>query len=278
MNRNIVIISDFKYEEIPGGAESNDKILKDLLSVKYNVFYVKTQEFNEDFKNFTNIDLFIISNFYFISEDSKNFLSDKKYIIIEHDYKFLKSRNPNFYDNLIAPSNEIVHQEFYEKALLVLVQSKLQKSIFKKNINLKNLESFSGNLWDEESISLLKDLCNSSKNGKAAVLDSDLEIKGTKESINFCEYNKIAYDKIPKQDYRSFLRSLSKYSLFVFFPLSPETFSRVTIEAKMMNLAVITNGNTAAIYEDLYKESGINLINLIDEKKQDIISIIEKFL
>jgi hypothetical protein len=250
----VVLVSDFLYSEIPGGAESNDDILKGLLEDrKHDVLHKKTSSFNELLASEeVNADIYIISNFYFISEEAKTFLSDKKYIIIEHDYKFLSTRNPAEYRDCIAPSD--------------------------KNINLNNLENFSGNLWAERALEHLDALSHTNKNGRAAILDDDSWVKGKNASIQFCDRYQIAYDLIPKQEYFNFLTSLSRYSLYVFFPQTPETLSRVTLEAKMMNLSVITNEFTGAYHEDFYSLSGKGLIKKMWDKRDDILDIIEEQL
>lgn len=276
----VVLVSDFLYSEIPGGAESNDDILKGLLEDrKHDVLHKKTNSFNELLASEeVNADIYIISNFYFISEEAKTFLSDKKYIIIEHDYKFLSTRNPAEHRDCIVPSDKIIHQDFYKGAVKVLVQSQLQLNIFNKNINLNNLENFSGNLWAERALEHLDALSHTNKNGRAAILDDDSWVKGKNASIQFCDRYQIAYDLIPKQEYFNFLTSLSRYSLYVFFPQTPETLSRVTLEAKMMNLSVITNEFTGAYHEDFYSLSGKGLIKKMWDKRDDILDIIEEQL
>ena len=124
----------------------------------------------------------------------------------------------------------------------------------------------------------MEQLSKKPKNGKAAILDADFWIKGKNVAVQFCERYQIAYDLIPKQEYYSFLDSLSNYSIYVFFPQVPETLSRVTVEAKMMNLAVITNEFTGAYFEDFYKDSGTKLINQMYGKKEEIIKIVEDLI
>jgi len=275
----VALISDFLYDEIPGGAESNDIILKGLLEERnIEVDYVKTENFNKSLSSYTNIDSFIVSNFYFISDEAKDFLMDKKYIIIEHDYKFLKTRNPSEYDNCIVPTDKIVHKSFYKYARKILTQSRLQRDIFVKNLNLRHIESFGGNLWRSADLEYIESLSEKPKNGKAAILDEGFWIKNKQGAIDFCKRNQITYDLIPKQEYYSFLDSLSNYSLYLFFPLIPETLSRVTLEAKMMNLAVITNEYTGAYFEDYYPKSGRELIKEIWNKRDEIVEIIEDLL
>lgn len=279
--KNIVVISDFSYREIPGGAESNDEILMKALDERgYDgVSWCSTKHFNENHLELhPDENLYIISNFYFISPEAKAFLSNKKYIIIEHDYKFLATRNPAEYEDCVVPKDKIIHEEFYKGAAKVLTQSRLQLDIFNKNLTLDNIKSFSGNLWTEESLDYIEQLSSKKKNGKAAILDEDFWIKGKAQAIQFCQRHQIEYDLITKQEYFSFLDSLSNYSLYVFFPQTPETLSRVTLEAKMMNLAVITNEFTGAYHEDFYSSSGKELIKKMWVKREEIVDIIEKEL
>ena len=43
---------------------------------------------------------------------------DYKFIIYEHDHKYLRSRNPAQYVNYQAPQSEIVNKQFYIKNVM----------------------------------------------------------------------------------------------------------------------------------------------------------------
>ena len=57
---------------------------------------------------------------------------------------------------------------------------------------------------------------------------------------------------------------------FVFFPKTPETLSRVTVEARMMNMKTITNNKVGASKEPWFKFKGEELIGKMNEKRETI--------
>jgi len=281
MNKKVLLISDEVYSEINnGGAESNNnEIIKILNDSGIKCDFIKTHDFNNTFDSIVKYDLYIVSNFYFISEEAKNFLYSKKYIITEHDYKFVRERNPCFFPNLIVPQDRIIHVDFYKNAKFVLVQSNFQKEVFGKSIKLDNLINFSGNLWSDETLDLILSLSKTPKNGKAAILgEDDYGIKGRDISIEFCKKVHLKYDLLPKTNHHSFLKNLSKYSTYVFFPRSPETLSRVSIEARLMGLSVVTSDYTAAVHESFFDYESNRMIEYIKDKPKQILKLITDVL
>lgn len=278
--KNIILISDETYSEVQnGGAESNNNELIKILNKEFNCKFVTTIEFNGQFQKYENIDLFILSNFYFISEEAKNFIYSKNYIITEHDYKFLSTRNPCYYENFLAPKADIIHFDLYKNAKFVLTQSGLQKSIFDKNLEIPNIINFSGNLWPEETLDLIEALSQTPKNGKAAILAEDhYGIKGRDVSIQFCKKVHLKHGLLPKTNHNTFLKNLSKYSTYVFFPRSPETLSRVCIEARLMGLSVITTDYTAAVHEEFFNYETNKMIEYIKNKPTEILNLIKSVL
>lgn len=281
MNKKVLLISDEVYSEIKnGGAESNNnEIIKILNASGIKCDFIKTHDFNNIFNLSTNYDLYIVSNFYFISEEAKNFLYTKKYIITEHDYKFVRERNPCLFQNLTVPQDRIIHADFYKNAKFVLVQSGFQKQVFGRSIKLDNIINFSGNLWPDETLDLISSLSKTPKNGKAAIIgEDDYGIKGRDISIQFCNKVHLKHELLPKTDHHSFLKNLSKYSTYVFFPRSPETLSRVCIEARLMGLSVITTDYTAAVHENFFDYESNKMIEYIKNKPKEILKLITDLL
>ena len=281
MNKKVLLISDEPYSEMNnGGAESNNnEIIKILNSSGIQCDFLLTNDFNNTLGLVQEYDLYIISNFYFISEQAKQFLYSKKYIITEHDYKFVRERNPCFFPNLTVPPDRIIHEDFYKNAKFVLVQSGFQKDVFNRSIKLDNIINFSGNLWSEKTLDLILSLSKTPKNGKAAILgEDDYGIKGRDVSIEFCKKVHLKYELLPKTDHHSFLKNLSRYSTYVFFPRSPETLSRVCIEARLMGLSVITTDYTAAVHESFFDYEPDKMIEYIKQKPQEILTQIVNLL
>jgi len=277
MDKKVLLISDEEYSiKNNGGAECNNhEIIKLLNSSGIKCDFLTTHDFNNKAGFIDDYDLYIVSNFYFISENAKTFLYGKKYIITEHDYKFVRERNPCFFPNLTVPPDRIIHADLYKNAKFVLVQSSFQKEVFNKSIKLDNIINFSGNLWSDETLDLILSLSKVAKNGKAAILgEDDYGIKGRDVSIEFCKKVHLKYELLPKTDHHSFLKNLSRYSTYVFFPRSPETLSRVCIEARLMGLSVITTDYTAAVHEAFFDYESDKMIEYIKNKPNQIKKLI----
>ena len=128
----ILFIADFFANEINGGGELNNSVLVDLLNSKgYEVSCINSHLVSE--YNILSSDAIVVSNFINLSEQNKKNLQRKKYVIYEHDHKYLRNRNPATYKNFKAPSQAIVNYEFYKHAKAVFCQSKFHADIVKKN-------------------------------------------------------------------------------------------------------------------------------------------------
>ena len=69
---------------------------------------------------------------------------------------------------------------------------------------------------------------------------------------------------------QEFLRELGKYKTLVFLPETPETLSRVVVEARMMGMSTKVTRNIGAIHEEWFNLKGLELINLIRQKREEI--------
>ena len=119
--KEIIFIADFFRDQLLGGAESNDNVLLEYLSQHYTMAKVPSTAATPSL--IANNEWFIISNFIGLSEDSKKALANKKYIIYEHDHKYLNTRDPSVFPNFTAPNSHIINKKFYEKAHAVVVLS-----------------------------------------------------------------------------------------------------------------------------------------------------------
>ena len=89
----ILFIADFFANEINGGGELNNSVLVDLLNSKgYEVSCINSHLVSE--YNILSSDAIVVSNFINLSEQNKKNLQRKKYVIYEHDHKYLRNRNP----------------------------------------------------------------------------------------------------------------------------------------------------------------------------------------
>ena len=265
MNK-ILYLSDYTSNQVLGGGELNDhELCKMLVNIEKKQCSKVTKQ---DLKG----KKIIVSNFVTMPAQIKKHIADNsEYIIYEHDHKYLKNRNPGIYPNFLAPKTEIVNYNFYKNAKTVFCQSSFHEKIVKKNLKLNNTENLSGNLWSDENLSFIGKLNATKKLEKYSILDSLNWHKNTSETKFYCDKKNFKYELIKSNDHSTFLKKLSRNKYFIFIPKTPETLSRVVVEAKMLGVSVITNKRVGATYEDWYKLSGDKLIKKMKNKKQEII-------
>ena len=95
---------------------------------------------------------------------------------------------------------------------------------------------------------------------------------------NFCKKKNIPYQLVKSSNYFHFLELLSKNEKFIFLPRSPETLSRLVVEARMLGCKVITNQMVGATHEEWFKLKGQELIDFITEKRTHILNLIKKII
>ena len=118
----------------------------------------------------------------------------------------------------------------------------------------------------------------SPKQDKYSILDSPIWHKNSKETERFCKYKNWDYELVSSNDYFTFLEKLGGNKRFIFLPKTPETLSRVVVEAKMMGMSVTTNKHVGATKEDWFKLEGEQLINRARQMRQNILNtVLEAF-
>jgi len=277
MSNKVIFIADFFAEHVTGGGElNNEELIKILINRGYNVVkmqsHLATPKFIVDNEN----EFFIISNFINLHKVCKRQLVYLRYIIYEHDHKYLRSRNPATYDDFKAPERDILNYTFYKNAIAVLCQSSFHKDIVELNLKLDNIISLGGNLWSLEHLKLLRKLGKTKKSDKCSIMDSPIEHKNTYYAVRYCIAKGEEYERIPSCEYTEFLTRLSKNKTLVFFPKTPETLSRIVVEARMMGISLKTNNLVGATKEDWFKSKGEELIDLMIEKREQIANKVEE--
>ena len=272
MNRNrIVYVGDFFVEHILGGGELNDDELLKLLRDKNEIIKIRSHLVNLKFLKTQQQSGFIISNFINLKQACKKYLMDKcRYIIYEHDHKYLVNRNPALYENYIVPPELLINVEFYRKAQKVFCQSSFHQKIVEDNLKINNVFNVSGNLWDPEALDLMKILSSKKKRDCYSVLNSPTLHKNTRNTVFYCEKKKYNYSLIASSNYQEFLSLMSNNDKFIFMPKTPETLSRVVVEARMMGIKTITSNNIGAVHEPWFKLKGQDLIKIMLNKRKEI--------
>jgi hypothetical protein len=269
---NIVFIADYFVEEVLGGGELNNEELMSILHHGGHIVEkIKSTQINHHHIKEKHDSKFIIANFLGLSQECKRALANKDYVIYEHDHKYLKSRNPADYDLFMAPEKEIINYEFYKNAHKVLCQTKFHANIVRGNLKkLDNIESLGGNIWNLDSLAILEQISNQEKLDRCAIMDSPIPHKNTAGAIKFCKAKKHDYKLILGCPYYDFLKAIGENDKFVFFPRTPETLSRIVVEARMMGMKVITNNLIGATSEPWFKLKGIDLVQEMRNKRNQI--------
>lgn len=270
---NFIYVSDYFLSDFIGGGELNDHELCVLLESDK----IRSNSLNVSFLNKNKDSNFIVSNFVNLPQTVKQkLIKDHKYIIYEHDHKYLRTRNPAEYKDYLAPKQEIVNLDFYRSAIAVLCQSSFHKSIITKNIDIENVVNVSGNLWSTDSLNYIESILDNDKKDRYSILKSNTWHKNTSETSFYCRKKGYEYDLISSNDYHEFLSLLSRNNKFIFLPKTPETLSRVVVEARMLGITTITNKNVGASYEPWFELKGLDLINHMRNKRITIPNLIKE--
>jgi hypothetical protein len=277
MSKKFVYMSDFSAAEIPtGGGEINDKELIDILrSRNHKVKEFRTRDVTPEKIKELSGNLFIVSNFILLTEASKKELQQEKYVIYEHDHKYLASRDPAKYKDYRAPHRDIINRDFYKNAIAVFCQTSFHSKILKTNLMIENVVSLGGNLWSLESLELIKTLSEVDGEPTAAIMDSTTPHKNTVGAIELCQAKEKEFNLVSSTSPKEFLEKLSKNQSLVFLPQTPETCSRLLVEARMLGLGIITNGKSGAVHEEWFKLKGKELISVMEAKREEIADTVE---
>ena len=284
-NKTIIFVADVFVDAIPqGGAEIvNDLLAKSLRKKGFEVIEVESCRINSAFIDTYKNCLFIIAGVMTMPPTPEiiKSLLNVKYVIYEHDHKYVNDRNPAKFADFRAPENQLRFVKIYENAEAVICQSSMHQKILSLNLpNCKKVISAAGSIWSEEFINFVENSLKDSvtKNNKAAIIESSNEIKGQTEAEEYCKKNNIEYDLVSAPNPKSLYNILRKYEYFVFFPKTPETFSRIFMEAKLAQCKIITNSLVGAVNEKYTYSDPKILVDELRETKSQITNMFENFV
>lgn len=270
------ISDEFCEDGFSGGGETcNKELINCLLKNGHSVEKVYSFFCSPEFISNSDSDIFIIGNFIALPLESKDTLKNKKYIIYEHDHKFLKSRDPSVYENFIAPKSEIINYNFYKNSYKIVAQSSTHKKIIELNLKLSNVEACI-NFWSEEDLVNLESFQGIEKKYDACFMNHLYEQKNATGAKDFCLKNNYNYILINHNtEHKKFCEILASSRNFVFFPKVFETLSRVCIEANCLNTDIIGNQNIAYLLESWSSLRGLELISFLRDSKEKTVKIFE---
>ena len=242
-----------------GGAEQDDAIILRELGIPYERMLCGAFSESDPDK------FYLIGNFTALTDMAKaSLFAMGNYTIYEHDYKFHPSRNPMAFKDLVVPREERTNIKFYECARKVICVGHMQAHIFSKNDISKNVVVTGGSFWSDKELDYIDFLREDRKKKglkeSVALHSNHAPLKGPEVIKKFLELQGKSYEFIERLPHEEFLYKLSRHTSFGFFPLTPETCSRVIVEAKMMEMELIVRGFIGATYEPWYQLNGKELI------------------
>ena len=272
--KNLVFVADFFVEQgVTGGAEvCNDELIGLFLNSGYVVEKINSHILEP--KHVQANKFYIIANFMNLSKASKKALSSVRYIIFEHDHKYVSTNDPSKFVNMLAPKSNIINRSFYENAEAVLCQSKIHAETLQKNLLINHVVNLGGNLWSDAKLDHLSSLIDTKKTRKNAVMYSNNKNKGMPQTVDFCKKNKIEFEFIKPSKWEEFVEEIAKTERLIFFPQWLESFNRVSVEARILGCKLFINKLIGATSEPWFKEkAGLELIEFLKEKRKEIFNV-----
>ena len=281
MSSKIIILADSMSSL--GGAEKTLSDYAESLSSKYVLVYINTEELTPADLHYYRDCTWILGNFYWLIKRGLLDLfseSINKYYVFNFDYMFCPSRNLEYHTHLTGKPlayDSYVRKvdEFLSKSVRLLFMSELQKSKYFKNLKLIDSDNCTvlGSLISSRDLDIIEKYRGNKKKPIHCVYHQDTWQKGLKESVKYCNENKINYEILPKLPYSEFLEKLSSYSCLVFLPNGGDTAPRLVIEASLLGLDLIINCNVEHRDEEWFKDRHIdtitNHINSLPKKFQE---------
>lgn len=247
--RKVNIITDSTVKDYPAGAEMVD----DTLSRYLDAEIIPTRFFDTINSDTT----YIISNATMMKAHIKEqLINNHEYYIFEHDYKFHHTRQPHRFKDNIIPKDQLINIDYYKNAKCVFLQTKDHLECFNNNEIQGNFISLGTSLWSEEELSLLNHYRELyfQKDPRIVVIANQTADKGRDIALQWCYEWGIKPHTIATVSQKDFYNELGKYSSLVYFPRVKESFCRLVIEAKAMNLNVITKAYYGVTRENWYND------------------------
>lgn len=263
---------------------------------EYKAFFVETRELTEEsFSKTSKDDIWIIGNTFGLNQESFKVLNaillTRKFVKIEFDYGFCPYRCEQGFKNFtgldkwepFGEKGNTVLRNIYDLkrklAYKIFYMSNAQMEIHSKMMDFAPVQedrmAVLGSCFSVKHLMFMieKYLQKQRQFGDTyAIVDGNggwhSKAKGVKEAILYAKENSLKFKLIKENDYDKFLHLLSQYKGLIFLPQIHDTCPRVTIEAKLMGLDLITNDNSQHATEEWFSLEGENLANYLLERPQ----------
>lgn len=262
----IIFVSDLFSADHVGGAELTTDALVD--SSPYNVFRLHSRDVNEKTLTEGMNRYWIFGNFSGMNLDFiPSIISNLTYSIVEYDYKYCRYRSTEKHaaaEGKQCDCHNDMHGKmvsafyFAAKSLWWMSQRQMDKyhGFFPFLKRIKN--TVLSSVFDEKFFHVVADLVKVAKDlekSKWLVVGSDSWIKGTQQSVEYCENNNLDYEVVSGLVYEELLERLSRAEGLVFLPMGDDTCPRLVIEAKLLGCDLVLNDHVQHASEDWFKST-----------------------
>jgi hypothetical protein len=262
-----VFVSDYFVKDVQGGAELTSEAL--IKKAPEKLFKLHSKSLTKKMLDANKDKYWIFGNFVTLSEYMLQYIPrcNLSYSIIEYDFKFCAYRSTNRHIqvsgdpcNCAKENHGLLVAHFFEKADRIFWMSSGQKDSWLSHV--PELKSHKGHVvlssvFDDETLDKLTYFRLNPKEKKKswAVLGGGSWIKGVEETQKWCKLKKIQFEVLPSLPYAEFVEKLSEYPGLIFLPLDKDTCPRLTLEARVMGLDVMTNDNVLQKKDSWYASS-----------------------
>ena len=252
------------------------------------VKFISTSQLTKSFCEQNDPELWIFGNIMMITEESyeaiKWVMENKKFVKIEFDYGYCQYRGPVCHQVLSGgekcdcPNPQTPYNVIYsligERASHIFFMSNEQMEMhaeaLKYNLKTSNRYSVLTSCFSPENLDIMRELKRKKKNGKYAVIDGQggwhSMAKGVEEALNVVKGSDMPFELLKTETHLEMLHKLSDFSCLVFLPLIHDTCPRVTIEAKLMGVGLITNVRSQHVSEYWWKQPVEQIEKYISER------------
>lgn len=209
-------------------------------------------------------------------------LQTKKTVKIDFDYGFCKYRGPTPHrilgkkecdcgTNPQTLSLKNIYTLIHRNSSVVFYMSEQQRQIHKTFFPVSDEKSqVLTSCFTSSSLKKMRELRDVPKNEKYAIIQGHpgwhSQAKGVSEAVNYALQNDLDYDIISTPTHTEMLDTLGRYKGLIFLPIIEDTCPRVTIEAKLMGLEVLTNDNSQHTKESWWNSSLDEIESYLSER------------
>ena len=270
----IIFVADAFAEHLIGGAELTTEAIIDDCLLPYKK--VLSSQLNLGFINKNKDKYFIFANFSGVHEDLLIHIAKNiNYSVVEYDYKFCKYRSVKKHEQAEGKCDCHEVSKRGKSVAIFLAKSKSnfwmsekQKQIYLDRFDFlrKSNNIVLSSVFSRDTLEFFKDYKIPEKNKKWLILKSSSWIKGTADSIQYAQDNKLDYELVGGLSHKELLKKLAESKGLIFRPLAGDTCPRIVIEAKLMGCELILNENVQHKFEVWFLSNKEKMLNFLENR------------